>query len=325
MLTRRNLMKTTAVAAVASAFSIGGKASAQSADMTIGYIADFPNASVLAIAQDQKLWEAEGITPSVKVFTNGPIQIQAMGAGSLNFGTIGPGALWLPASGRAKVVGVNDIGFSDRVIVQGNISTIKDLKGKKVGVPQGTSGDMILRMTLTRAGMTVGDIQVVPMDPATIVSAFTSKQIDGAGIWYPLIDVIKPRVPDMKELASNQDFYPQTSFINTFVARNEIVQQNPDLVKKFLRVMKKAMDYRAANIDRSIQITTAFLNAPADATEKVARSRKMLTSRELDAFTRDGTVNKWLADFNKMFQEFGTVKDPLPPEQFYTGDLFTSA
>ncbi|WP_041366410.1 aliphatic sulfonate ABC transporter substrate-binding protein [Neorhizobium galegae] len=318
-------MKTTAVAAVASAFSIGGKASAQSADMTIGYIADFPNASVLAIAQDQKLWEAEGITPSVKVFTNGPIQIQAMGAGSLNFGTIGPGALWLPASGRAKVVGVNDIGFSDRVIVQGNISTIKDLKGKKVGVPQGTSGDMILRMTLTRAGMTVGDIQVVPMDPATIVSAFTSKQIDGAGIWYPLIDVIKPRVPDMKELASNQDFYPQTSFINTFVARNEIVQQNPDLVKKFLRVMKKAMDYRAANIDRSIQITTAFLNAPADATEKVARSRKMLTSRELDAFTRDGTVNKWLADFNKMFQEFGTVKDPLPPEQFYTGDLFTSA
>ncbi|WP_046601708.1 aliphatic sulfonate ABC transporter substrate-binding protein [Neorhizobium galegae] len=318
-------MKTTAVAAVASAFSIGGKASAQSADMTIGYIADFPNASVLAIAQDQKLWEAEGITPSVKVFTNGPIQIQAMGAGSLNFGTIGPGALWLPASGRAKVVGVNDIGFSDRVIVQGNISTIKDLKGKKVGVPQGTSGDMILRMTLTRAGMTVGDIRVVPMDPATIVSAFTSKQIDGAGIWYPLIDVIKPRVPDMKELASNQDFYPQTSFINTFVARNEIVQQNPDLVKKFLRVMKKAMDYRAANIDRSIQITTAFLNAPADATEKVARSRKMLTSRELDAFTRDGTVNKWLADFNKMFQEFGTVKDPLPPEQFYTGDLFTSA
>ncbi|MBP1844129.1 NitT/TauT family transport system substrate-binding protein [Rhizobium petrolearium] len=325
MLTRRNLIKATAAITAATAFSIGGRARAQSADMTIGYIADFPNASVLAIAEDQKLWEAEGITPSVKVFTNGPIQIQAMGAGSLNFGTIGPGALWLPASGRAKVVGVNDIGFSDRVIAQSGINSIADLKGKKVGVPQGTSGDMILRMALTKAGMTIGDIQVVPMDPATVVSAFTSKQIDGAGIWYPLIDTIKPRVPDMKELASNQDFYPQTSFINTFVARNEIVQENPDLVKTFLRVMKKAMDYRAANLERSIQITTAFLNAPADATEKVARSRKMLTAKELDDFTKDGTVNKWLSDFNKMFQEFGTVKDPLPPEQFYTADLFTGA
>lgn len=325
MLTRRKLMQATAAATAASAFAIGGRASAQSADMTIGYIADFPNASVLAIAQEQKLWEAEGITPNVKVFTNGPIQIQAMGAGSLNFGTIGPGALWLPASGKAKVVGVNDIGFSDRVIAQSGIGSLQDLKGKKVGVPQGTSGDMILRMALTKAGMTIKDIEVVPMDPSTVVAAFTSKQIDGAGIWYPLIDTIKPRVPDMKELASNQDFYPQTSFINTFVARNEIVQQNPDLVKAFLRVMKKAMDYRIANLDRSIQITTAFLNAPAEAVDKVARSRKILSSKELDAFTKDGTVNKWLTDFNKMFQEFGTVKEPLAPEQYYTADLFTSA
>lgn len=325
MLTKRNLMKTAAGLAAASVFSIGGRASAQSADMSIGYIADFPNASVLAIAKDQKLWEAEGIEPTVKVFTNGPIQIQAMGAGSLNFGTIGPGALWLPASGKAKVVGVNDIGFSDRVIVQSTINSIAELKGKKVGVPQGTSGDMILRMALAKNGMTISDIQMVPMDPSTIVAAFTSKQIEAAGIWYPLIDTIKPRVPDMKELASNQEFYPQTSFINTFVARNEIVEQNPDVVKKFLRVMKKAMDYRVANLDRSIELTTAFLNAPKEVTEKVARSRKMLSSQELDAFTKDGTVNKWLTDFNKMFQDFGTVKDPLAPEKYFTADLFTAA
>jgi len=325
VLTKRNLMKTAAGLAAASVFSIGGRASAQSADMSIGYIADFPNASVLAIAKDQKLWEAEGIEPTVKVFTNGPIQIQAMGAGSLNFGTIGPGALWLPASGKAKVVGVNDIGFSDRVIVQSTINSIAELKGKKVGVPQGTSGDMILRMALAKNGMTISDIQMVPMDPSTIVAAFTSKQIEAAGIWYPLIDTIKPRVPDMKELASNQEFYPQTSFINTFVARNEIVEQNPDVVKKFLRVMKKAMDYRVANLDRSIELTTAFLNAPKEVTEKVARSRKMLSSQELDAFTKDGTVNKWLTDFNKMFQDFGTVKDPLAPEKYFTADLFTAA
>ena len=163
------------------------------------------------------------------------------------------------------------------------------------------------------------------MDPSTIVAAFTSKQIEAAGIWYPLIDTIKPRVPDMKELASNQEFYPQTSFINTFVARNEIVEQNPDAVKKFLRVMKKAMDYRVANLDRSIELTTAFLNAPKEVTDKVARSRKMLSSQELDAFTKDGTVNKWLTDFNKMFQDFGTVKDPLAPEKYFTADLFTAA
>ena len=201
----------------------------------------------------------------------------------------------------------------DRCLVANGFRQI-DLKGKKVGVPQGTSGDMILRMALTKAGMSISDIQVVPMDPSTIVAAFSSKQIEVAGIWYPLIDAIKPRVPDMKELTANKDFYPATSFINAFVARNEIVQENPKLVTSFIRVMKKAMDYRAANLDHSIELTTAFLKAPADTTAKVARSRKLLTSADLDKFTEDGTINKWLTDFNKMFQEFGTVKDPLPPE-----------
>jgi NitT/TauT family transport system substrate-binding protein len=325
MLTRRNFMMTTAAIAAAGSLPNAQSAFAASDTMSIGYIADFPNASVFAIAEDQKLWDAEGVKPDLKVFTNGPIQIQAMGAGSLNFGTIGPGALWLPASGRSKMIGVNDIGFSDRVIAQAGINSIQDLKGKKVGVPQGTSGDMILRMALTKAGMSISDIQVVPMDPSTIVAAFSSKQIEAAGIWYPLIDAIKPRVPDMKELAANKDFYPATSFINAFVARNEIVQENPKLVTSFLRVMKKAMDYRAANLDHSIELTTAFLKAPADTTAKVARSRKLLTSAELDKFTEDGTINKWLTDFNKMFQEFGTVKDPLPPEQYYEAKLFASA
>ena len=35
------------------------------------------------------------------------------------------------------------------------------------------------------------------MDPATVVSAFSSGQVDAAGIWYPLIDTIKAQVPDL--------------------------------------------------------------------------------------------------------------------------------
>jgi NitT/TauT family transport system substrate-binding protein len=322
MLRRRELLASGAAASVALGTR---RARAASDALTIGYIADYPNASVLAIAEDQKLWQKAGLKADAKVFTNGPIQIQAMGAGSLNFGTIGPGALWLPASGRCKVIGVNDIGFSDRIIAQANIGAVKDLRGKKVGVPQGTSGDMILRLGLARAGMTVNDIQMVPMDPSTIVAAFASKQIEAAGIWYPLIDVIKARVPDLKELVQSKDFYPETSFINTFVARNEIVQQDPKLVTAFLHVMKEAMDWRVANFDRSIELTVAFLSAPADATANVAHTRKLLTSAQLDALTKDGTVDKWLAQFNTLFQQFGQLKDGLPPSQYYTADLFTAA
>ncbi|HEX2556104.1 MAG TPA: aliphatic sulfonate ABC transporter substrate-binding protein [Microvirga sp.] len=324
MLTRRHFLTTAAVAA-AGATSLSRPASAAAGEPRIGYIADFPGASLFAIAADQKLWEANNLKPDLKVFTNGPIQIQALGAGSLDFGSIGPGPIWMAATGRTKIVAVNVVSFSDRVIAQPGINSMADLKGKKVGVTQGASGEMILRLGLAKAGMTIQDIQIVPMDPGTVVAAFSSGQIDGAGIWYPLVETIRGRVPNMKELVSNNDFYPDTSFINPFIARNEVVRDNPELVKAYLRVLKKAMDYRAANLDRSVELTSAFLGVPAAPLANVAKSLKLLTSAELVQMTQDGTVNKWLTKFNAMFKEFGTAPNPLPPEQYYEGGLFVSA
>ena len=321
MISRRQLSVGTAAAAT---FAITGRARA--ADVVrFGYIADYQNASLPAIATDQKYWEAENLTPDIKMFTNGPIQIQAMGAGSLDFGAIGPGALWLPASGRSKILAVNLLTFSDRVIAQAEFASIKDLKGKKVGVPQGTSGEMILRLTLAKAGMSVADVQVVPMDPSTIVAAFSSKQIDAAGLWYPLVDVIKKRVPDVRELSNDQEFYPDVSFPNTFVARNEIVANNPDLARRFVRVLKRAMDYRVANYDRSIELSAAMLNQPVENIRTIAGTCKLLSSADLVKLTGDGTVDAWFNKFNDMFKAFGTLKEALPPSQYYESKMFVSA
>ena len=322
MLPRRTFIGT----AIAAGSAAGARPATAASDMiTMGYIADYQNASLPAIAADQKLWAAQGLTPDVRVFTNGPIQIQAMGAGSLDFGAIGPGALWLPASGRTKVIAVNLLTFSDRVIAQAGTATIQDLRGKKIGVPEGTSGEMILRLALGRAGMTVADIDVVPMDPSTIVAAFASGQIAGAGLWYPLIDVIRRRLPGVVELAKDEDFYPATSFTNTFIARNETVQSNPQLVTRFLRVIKQAMDYRAANFDRSVELSANFLGVPRDTVMTLAKTVKLLTSQELVQLTQDGTVDGWFANFNEMFKSFGKVQNPLPPSQYYEGKMFIAA
>jgi NitT/TauT family transport system substrate-binding protein len=321
MITRRTLM----VAGAVGAAGAPRPARAASSTVRMGYIADYQNASLPAIAADQKLWQAEGLTPDVRVFTNGPIQIQAMGAGSLDFGAIGPGALWLPASGRTKVIAVNLLTFSDRVIAQPGVGSIQDLKGRKVGVPQGTSGEMVLRLALGRAGMTVADVEVVPMDPSTVVAAFASGQIAGAGLWYPLVDVIRRRVPGVKELAADAEFYPAISFPNTFIVRDEILQSDPDLATRFLRVIKRAMDYRVANFDRSVELSAAFLGVPEDAVRTLAKTVKLLTSEELAGRTEDGTIDGWLAKLTEMFQQFGTLPNPLPPSQFYEGKLFVSA
>lgn len=302
-----------------------GGGSEASNEVRFGYIGDYNGASLLAVAEDQKLWEKHGLTATTSVFNNGPLQIQALGSGDLDFGYIGPGAMWLPASGQAKVVALNTLGNADRVIAQPGTSSLADLRGKTIGVPQGTSGEMILDLALRKAGMTKNDVKVVPMDASTIVSAFSARRIDAAGFWYPAIATIKKQVPDLTELAKNSDFESQVSFPTAFVAGNDVVSGEKTKTEKTIAVLRDAMAYRSANLDKSIELTAEMLNVPVDQVKADASNVKVLSLDELDAKTKDGTVDKWLNGMADYFVEAGKLKSKVDPKTYYTGELFTTA
>jgi NitT/TauT family transport system substrate-binding protein len=312
----------TMIAGCGSSGDGGGDAKTK---VNFGYIGDYNGTSLLAVAEDQKLWDKHGIDVSTKVFTNGPLQITALGAGDLDFGYIGPGAVWLPASGKAKIVALNSLGNADRVIAQAGITDLSQLKGKKVGVPEGTSGDMILTLALTKAGLTAKDIQRVPMDPATIVSAFSSGQIDAAGIWYPLLNNIKQRKPGLVELAKDDDFKDTMTFPTAFVAGNDVVTGKADETTKVVQVLREAMDWRAQNPDKAIALTATMLKQPEDAVKADAANSQMLSTAELDKDTADGTIDKWLNGMSDYFVGAGKLPSKPDPKTFYLGDVFTKA
>ncbi|MBR7744679.1 aliphatic sulfonate ABC transporter substrate-binding protein [Phycicoccus sp. BSK3Z-2] len=290
--------------------------------VTFGYIADYNGTSLLAIADDQGLWEKHGLEAETPVFTNGPLQIQALGTGDLDYGYIGPGAMWLPASGQAKVIAINTLGNSDRVIAQEGISSVADLAGKTVGVPEGTSGDMILSLALEEAGLTKDDVRLTPMDPSTIVSAFSSGQIDAAGFWYPAIATIKEQDPNLVELAKNSDF-TDVQFPTAFVAGNDVVDE--EKTTKTLAVLREAMTFRAENPEEAVAVTAEMLNKSVEDVQADADNNTVLTLEELDAATEDGTVDGWLNGMQDFFVDNGKLDAPTDPSTWYTGDLFTGA
>jgi len=315
------LSRRTTLAAIAS-LALAGPLSAQELDeIRMGYIADYFGTSIAAIATDQGLWEKHGLDADLKVFTNGPIQVQALNAGSLDFAYIGPGALWLPASGQAKVIAPNALGYTDRVIAQPGIDSIEDLKGKKVGVPEGTSGDMLLRLALAEAGMSLDDIEVVSMDPSTVVTAFSSGQIDGAGIWYPFVDVARQRVPELKELSSNEEFFPEIAFPSSFIVSDDMAD-NEAVIRKVVAVIKEANDFRFENPEQSVSITASFLNVPEEPLLAESKLARLPTSAEYEELSRGGQVANWFGTLADLYAQFGKIENPLPASDFYLGDLY---
>lgn len=324
------------IAAGALALVLAGCSASTSADessnsagpvetVKVGYIGDYTGTSLVAIADKEGLWAKHGLKAELSTFTNGPLQVQALKTGDLDIGYVGPGALWMPFTGQAKILTVDGVGKADRVIAQPGITSMKQLKGKKVAVAEGTSGDMILTLALEKAGMSKSDVEIVTMDPSTIVSAFSSKQVDAAGLWYPLIDTIKKQVPDLNELAKDADFSKTVSFPNAIVGGNDFVAKHPETAKKVVAVLRDAMDYRAKNGDDTIKLVADQLKIDESTVKADASNVQVFTAAELDKLTKDGTVDSWFEGMNKYFVSAGKVPKQEDVSSYYDADLYTSA
>jgi NitT/TauT family transport system substrate-binding protein len=173
--------------------------------------------------------------------------------------------------------------------------------------------------------MTKDDVEIVPMEPAAIVAALSSGKGDGAGFWYPALATVKKQVPDLVELAKNSDFEDTVAFPTAFVAGNDVVSGEKEKTEKTIAALREAMEYRSANMDKSIELTAEMLSIPVEQVKADAANVEVLSVDELDKMTEDGTIDKWLTTMTDYFVEAGQLESSVDPDTYYTGDLFTGA
>ena len=126
-------------------------------------------------------------------FTSGPPMLQAMGAGSVDIGGVGDAPPVFAASGGEKVaiVGARTTpAAAAAVLVPKNspITSISQLKGKKIAVAQGSSADYHLLTVLSKAGLTTKQVTLEYLQPAEALAAFTSGHVDAWDVWSPYIE-----------------------------------------------------------------------------------------------------------------------------------------
>lgn len=302
----------------------GGREQVQ---LNVGYIDTSINGvGLIAVANELDLWEKAGIDVNLQPFTNGPTQIQAMAAGSLDIGYIGGGATWMPASGQATIITPNEATYGDFVIASpdSGAESVEDLKGLRVGVPEGGSGEMILALALEEAGLTMDDIERVPLDPPNVVSSFVAGQIDVAAIFSPLSDQIFESVPDAVVLANNKDF-PETEFVGAWVASNQAVADKTDAVSRFLEVWIEANDWRLDNVEESVQLAADESGAPVEQLQGQADALEWWTSDTVLENNESGKTNEQFDALVDLFVELGRIPEKVPSEDFVNLELFQQA
>lgn len=226
----------------------------------IAYFPNITHAAALHAASTGGFQKAVGdaIRVEERVFTAGPAEIEALFAGEVDFGYIGPGPAingYLKSNGQAlEIVDVAASGGASLIAAKGQaIKSVNDLRGKRVAVPQtGGTQDISLRHALKVAGLAGkdkgGDVDIVQYAPADALDLFRRGELDAAWLPEPWVSrVIKDAGATL--VTDERTLWPGGKFATAVViVRKDFAKANPDLVTKLVKAHRAAVD--AINTDK---------------------------------------------------------------------------
>jgi sulfonate transport system substrate-binding protein len=179
---------------------------------------------------EQKLTAAHASLEWVE-FQSGPPILEAMRAGAVDVGYTGETPPVFGQSGGVPFVYVaSDAPAPEAeaiVVPSGSkVQTVAELKGKRVALNRGSNVHYLLLRALESAGLTLNDIEFLPLPPPDARAVFDSGKLDAWVIWDPYLaaaELAGARVlKDGRDLVDNRFFY---------LARREFAEKHAEQLK----------------------------------------------------------------------------------------------
>ena len=244
-----------------------------------------PASTTFMVAKERGYYRDESLEAELIVMP-AATAMQALIGGNVEFATVGGAGL--PPVLRGAPVRFLFTTFNRPMFwlySKPDIRSIKDLRGKKVGVSSlGSGPDSLLRDLLKRHGMEGGrDVVIMPMGAGTArFVALRAGSVDGAMLSIP-----------SNFMAEEAGFRELVSFIKqdlvelqgSIVVREGLLESDPVLVEKFVRASLKGLLYFRNNRSGTTSILSRFLRVKEDLSGRIYELI-------LPGATPDGTISE---------------------------------
>ena len=264
-------------AASSTSASAGASASASSSVNLSGVtlnVGDQKGTGAEAVLQAAGLLKTFPFKVNWADFTSGPPILEAAASGSIDIGGVGDAPPVFAASGGEGivVVGARTVpsGDQDAVVVpKGSpITSVAQLKGKKIAYGSGSSANYQLLTVLNTAKLTSKQVTLVNLQPAEALAAFTSGSVDAWDIWPPYVQQVVAR-DGASVLARGSQYGSPYSYE---VASKSAVA-NPEkaaAIEVYLATLDKAYVWAEKNPDAWGAAWAAATGLPASITDVAA-------------------------------------------------------
>lgn len=265
------------------------------------------------VAEDKKLFTKNGLDVRVSSFTTDDEINAALVAGQIDGANIATHtAMRLAQAGTpiTIVLVLDQSNTADAALAAPPVTSIADLKGKKVAYEEGTTSDILLRYALSQNGMTINDIVKVPTPAADAGTAAIAKRVDAAVTYEPYLTAALQQDPNFK-LIYTADKKPGL-ISDVFAVRSDVLGNRPCQIQTLIKTWGDAVAYYNSNGDDAKAIIAKAVGATPEDLKTAFDGVKIYDLAEAKALLEGGFATT-MTDIMKIAVAAGIMPAEIDP------------
>ncbi|PKU25478.1 aliphatic sulfonate ABC transporter substrate-binding protein [Telmatospirillum siberiense] len=231
-----------------------------------------------------------GTTVKLSYFNAGAPINESFASGLQDIGLLGdtPALIGKSAGIDTRIIGKPSAGPKTIAVIVGvdsPITSARDLKGRKVGVPKASYTEHLLSLVLQGQGLTLKDVEQVNLTNGDIPPAIVAGSIDAGAVWEPILTKFEAQ----KAVRVLADGTGLKSGLLAIVAGSDFLKNRRDLARAFLRAYARGADFVKANPAEAARLVSDDVKLPPDLAEKVFAKldfNPVLTAEDIAEFKK---------------------------------------
>lgn len=214
----------------------------------------------------EELLAEDGVSFEITSFANGPAINEAFLAGEIDIAnSMGDQPLVVGINNGVDVTTLGSIyadGFSQGLVVapDSDITSVEEVKGKKVSVYVGTNSHKQLLSLLSAHGLSGNDVELVNIsDNDSAIAALTVGDVDAIFVGAPVFSTVEEKgigtpIGDLTD-------HPTYIFIQS---TQSFADEHPEIVKDYLRAIKWGEEWFKENEEEYYELTAEYFDISVD-------------------------------------------------------------
>ncbi|MEM1191176.1 MAG: ABC transporter substrate-binding protein [Pseudomonadota bacterium] len=306
--------------------SMGFAATSMARPLVVGY-SDWPGWVAWEIAVEKDWFAEAGIEVEFEWFDYAA-SMEAFAAGQLDAVTMTNGDTLVTGSTGAQsvIILVGDYSNgNDMIVAAPGITSVAELKGKRIGVEVGFVGHLLLLDALESVGLTEADVELVNVPTNETPQILASRDVDAIVAWQPNSGQTLERVPGSTAIYTSRD---QPGLIYDVLAvAPQSLYANRDSWEKVIDVWYRVVEYIEDPTTRNdaLSIMAARVGLSPEEYAPLLDGTKLLTLdearslfNETDGFDSLLGSSRISDEFNRKYEVY---RDPQDLDTYIDGSL----